>query len=120
MPRKRCQQTEEKGKGRMEPPAMPMEKSTGMKPPTTRKDKGKGRMEPPLVPTEMSTPRTIELFCWILDESKEPFLVEIEDNQIVDELKRVIATEGPKPLNIHQLALWKVSSFLQLANNSCP
>jgi Crinkler effector protein N-terminal domain len=76
-------------------------------------------MNPPPVPAEKAT-RMITLFCWILGVSKTGFSVDIEDNKTVDHLRRVIAEKSSKPLNVDELDLWKVSSFLQVAYNSCP
>jgi hypothetical protein len=55
-------------------------------------------------------PRTITLFCWILDVSKRSFSVPIEDSRTVDELKTAIVTKKPSAfvnVELDELTLWK-------------
>ena len=61
----------------------------------------------------MDNPRTIPLFCWILDVSDRPFSVSIEEARTVDNLKEeILAKKSATFANIEadQLTLWKVSS----------
>lgn len=62
---------------------------------------------------EVTNPRTIPLFCWILDVSDRSFSVSIEETQTVDNLKKVIVKEKSTTfanIEADQLTLWKVSS----------
>ena len=43
----------------------------------------------------MNQPRSIKLFCWILDKSTHSFSISIDDSQTVDDLKKVIVKEKP-------------------------
>ena len=64
-------------------------------------------------------PRTIPLFCWILDVSDRSFSVSIDDTQTVDNLKKAIVKEKSNTLaNIEadQLTLWKVSSTFHIGH----
>jgi hypothetical protein len=47
-----------------------------------------------------------KLFCWFLDESREPFSVDIKASKIVDDLKNRIWKKYSD-----SLILWKVGSF---------
>ena len=66
-----------------------------------------------------NAPRTIPLFCWILDVSHSPFLVDIDDSRTVGHLKKAIVKEKSNTLaNIEadQLTLWKVSSTFHIGH----
>jgi hypothetical protein len=61
----------------------------------------------------MDNPRTIPLFCWILDVSDRSFSVSIEEARTVDNLKKAIVKEKSATfanIEADQLTLWKVSS----------
>jgi hypothetical protein len=65
--------------------------------------------------TQENPSRTITLFCWILDVSDRPFLVDIDDGATVTHLKEAILKKKSSTLaNIEadQLTLWKVSPFI--------
>ena len=57
----------------------------------------------------------MKLFCWVLNESKYPFPVNIEDSDTVGDLKEVIKTKKQLEGPADGLVLWKVSHFFQLA-----
>jgi len=80
------------------------------------KNKGKGRAE--LAPMPMETdPRTITLFCWVLDVSSSAFSVDIEHSITVGHLKDAILEKKSVTfanLDADQLKLWKVSGFSPL------
>jgi len=62
---------------------------------------------------EVTNPRTIPLFCWILDVSHSPFPVDIDDSRTVGHLKEEILTKKSATfanIEADQLTLWKVSS----------
>jgi hypothetical protein len=62
----------------------------------------------------LSPPHPLEVFCWILDESRSPLSVDINDNQTVYHLKKAIVKESPvtfASVDAHQLTLWKVGGF---------
>ena len=66
-------------------------------------------------------PRTIPLFCWILDVSHSPFLVDVDDSRTVGHLKEAIVKKKSNTLaNIEadQLTLWKVSSTFSFGHSS--
>jgi hypothetical protein len=61
----------------------------------------------------MDNPRTIPLFCWILNVSDRSFSVSIEETRTVDNLKKLIVKEKSTTfanIEADQLTLWKVSS----------
>jgi len=86
------------------------------------KNKGKGRAEP--APTLMETdPRTITLFCWVLDVSSSAFPVDIEHSMTVGHLKDAILGKKSATfanVDADQLKLWKVSGFSPLLQNYAP
>ena len=58
-------------------------------------------------------PRSIKLFCWILDVSESSFSISIDETQTVDDLKdAILKKKSTMFANIEadQLTLWKVSS----------
>jgi hypothetical protein len=58
--------------------------------------------------------RTLSLVCWILDVSKNLFLVKINDNKTVGHLKEAVVKENPVTfpnLEVDQLELRKVRGF---------
>jgi hypothetical protein len=68
-----------------------------------------------LFPTCMmnNQPRSIKLFCWILDVSESSFSISIDETQTVDDLKKGIVKEKSSMfahIEADQLTLWKVSS----------
>jgi hypothetical protein len=61
--------------------------------------------------------RTIVLYCWILEVSDRVFAVKIKENKPVYELKEVIFKKSSNALagiDVFQLGLWKVRSFLHV------
>ena len=62
-------------------------------------------------------PRTITLFCWVLDVSSSAFSVDIEHSITVGHLKDAILEKKSVTfanLDADQLKLWKVSGFSPL------
>jgi hypothetical protein len=62
----------------------------------------------------LTTPRTLPLFCWILDVSQNVFLVEIDDNKTLGHLKEAVVKKNPVTfanLEVDQLELRKVRNF---------
>jgi hypothetical protein len=58
----------------------------------------------------------IELYCWIIgDEPNNIFLVQIEKNSTVVNLKEAIKTKKVLERPADKLVLWKVSHFCQLS-----
>ena len=58
--------------------------------------------------------RTLSLVCWILDVSKNVFLVKINDNKTVGHLKEAVVKENSVTfpnLEVDQLELRKVRDF---------
>jgi len=60
--------------------------------------------------------RTIKLWCWIFDVSREQFPVSIEDSQTVEDLKKVILEKKRHRLpnfiiDEEDLIAWKVCGF---------
>jgi Crinkler effector protein N-terminal domain len=63
--------------------------------------------------------RTIQLFCWILDVSKESFAVFIKESQTVFDLKQEILVMKRQRLpdvvrDTEDLAVWNVCGFSPL------
>ena len=59
----------------------------------------------------------MKLFCWIIDKSKEPFPVNVENDDTVDDLKEVIMKKKPHALaglDADLLSLWKVGDFFNI------
>jgi hypothetical protein len=56
---------------------------------------------------------TIKLFCWILNHSENAFSVKIQDDEMVDDLKKAIVKEASDIIHVqaHQLDLWQVSDL---------
>ena len=68
--------------------------------------------------------RTIKLFCWVLNISKNPFSfpIDVEDNTTVDDLKQRIVKEKPNKfvdVDADDLTRWKVSGYSPLSI-TCP
>lgn len=64
--------------------------------------------------TMNNQPRSIKLFCWILDKSTRSFSIYIDDSQTVDDLKKVIVKENPNTfvnVDAFLLELRKVSGI---------
>lgn len=62
-------------------------------------------------------PRSIKLFCWILDKSTRSFSIYIDDSQTVDDLKKVIVKENPNTfvnVDAFLLELRKVSGIFNV------
>jgi hypothetical protein len=64
-----------------------------------------------------TSPRSLTLFCWILEVSDSPFPVDIEDSRTAGHLKKAIAKEKPNTfanVDPDELILWKVCGFCPL------
>ena len=77
-----------------------------------------------VAPDPILRPRTITLFCWILNVSTAAFPVDVDDNRTVGHLKKAIVKEKPRGfanVNADKLTLWKVSDFppLSLKAHNC-
>ena len=74
------------------------------------KQKGKGRAKP----------TTIRLLCWILEASRSPLLIDIPNDEIVGELKKLIKAQVTMLSGEYtDLVVWKVSR-LHLHSFSVP
>jgi hypothetical protein len=63
--------------------------------------------------------QSISLFCWILDVSRSPFPVDIDDSKTVGHLKKAIVKENSDTfahIEADQFILWKVSSTFQFGH----
>jgi hypothetical protein len=63
------------------------------------------------------SPRKIRLFCYILGVSVDPFSVQIQDDDTVDDLKLAIVKAKPiafAQVDFDQLTVWKACHFCTL------
>ena len=77
------------------------------------------RLSPEAPCTQMANPpRRITLYCRILDESPNPFPIDIDVNLTVAHLKEEIVKKNPGTfanVDAYKLVLWKVGGFSPLS-----